>query len=964
MSQTLTTAIQIALVDLFAAWNIRPARVVGHSSGEIAAAYCAGALTQEAAISVAYHRGRVALKLKERRNGAMLAVGLSEEQVKPFIMELGRGCVKVACVNSPSNITLSGDRAAICELAAVLEARSIFNREIAVDVAYHSYHMEDVADEYRVALQSVSMTGDSDIEFYSSVSGKRVYSSELGPEYWVSNMVKPVQFLNSMRSLLFQGSPENAIDALVELGPHSALRSPVKQILQHHVKSIASDVHYSSALLRNVGAVHTCHTVIADLLVGGYPVNLNAVNFASGGESRKVLVDLPPYIWDHSISYWAEAAKNIEQGGKPYCRSDIIGVKARDSISTEPRWRNIIRPSEIPWVNDHVVQGNILYPAAGFIAMAVEARHQHAITRCESVTGYSLREVTIGHALFIPRDAENVETMISLRPFSDSLRVTNNLWDEFYISSTVDGSPWTEHCRGLISIEKDVQGTEVDGGRQANEDSEQFCHMVFDFEKDCTMLIDTEEMYKALGMLGLSFGPTFTNLQRIRASSNKCCAEVSIPDTVSIMPAQFEYPFIIHPGTLDSCIHAVFPIGSRYSQQDQGTPVPTFIEEIYISQSIGKAVGHVFTVYAQTEFKHGPGQGRDSLVVFDKEPANFEPKISINGLLFASLANETQEVIKDEEQRIYYQTGWQPDPSFLSSDQIVGIAASFRKPFPMDDQICITQQAAFYYAESALKDVSIEESAAMQPHHQKLYASLTGLCNAIRSGKFDRFSSADWLCLDCEQRAAICARVSHISSGTLLCPVGQNLSRILRGEINPLSVLVEDDRLERFYRTYEPLDQCYQQAAMYIGLLGNKNPHLRVLEIGAGTGGATLPILEGLSGTGTGSPNFANYDFTDLSPAFFDNAKRKLAKWSQLVTFKALDIESDLLQQCYELDSYDVIVAANIVHATSRIESTMERIRSLLKPGGTLILIEITVETIATTLTFGILPGWWSGRFH
>ena len=583
MSQTLTTAIQIALVDLFASWNIRPARVVGHSSGEIAGAYCVGALTQEAAITVAYHRGRVALKLKDLRNGAMLAVGLSEEQVKPFIMALDKSCVKVACVNSPSNITLSGDKAAICELAAVLQAQSIFTREVAVDVAYHSHHMEDVADEYRAALRRVSVTGDSNIEFHSSVRGKRVHTSELGPEYWVLNMVNTVQFSSSMQSLLSHGGSEDAIDILVELGPHSALRSPVKQILQHHAKSIASEVHYSSALLRDVGAVHTCHTVVAELLVGDYPVNLNAVNFASGLECRKVLVDLPPYVWDHSISYWAETAKNIEQGWKSYSRSDILGVKARDSTSTEPQWRNILRPSEIPWVNDHVVQGNTLYPAAGFIAMAIEAEYQHVITRCESIKGYNLREVTIGHALIIPHDAESVETILSLRPFSESLRMAGTLWDEFCISSSVDGSPWTENCRGLISVEKDVQETEVDGGRQVYENSEQLRHMVLDFEKDCTKLIDTQEMYKALEMRGLSFGPTFTNLQRIRASSNRCCADVSIPNTASIMPAQFEYPFIIHPATLDSCIHAVFPIGSRYSKQEQGTPVPTFIEEMYIS---------------------------------------------------------------------------------------------------------------------------------------------------------------------------------------------------------------------------------------------------------------------------------------------------------------------------------------------------------------------------------------------
>ena len=586
------------------------------------------------------------------------------------------------------------------------------------------------------------------------------------------------------------------------------------------------------------------------------------------------------------------------------------------------------------------------------------------MTRCESIKGYNLREVTISQALIIPRDAEGVGTMLSLRPFSESLRVAGNLWDEFYISSSTDGSSWTEHCRGLISVEKDVQGTEVDGGRQAFEDSEKFRHMVCDFEKDCTMTIDTEEMYKALDMLGFGFGFTFTNLQRIRASSNSCCADVSIPNTASIMPAQFEYPFIIHPATLDSCIHAVLPIGSRYSQKDQGTPVPTFIEEMYISQSIGKAVGHIFTVYAQSELKHGSGQRHESLVVFDKEPAKFEAKISINGLLFASLANETQEEIKNDEQRICYQTNWQPDPSLLSSTQVAEITATFRKPLPQDDQIRVTQQAAFYYAENALKDVSIEESVALQPHHQKLYASLAGFCNAVRSGQLGTFSTVDWPCLNCEQRSAICARVSHTPCGILLCPVGQNLSRILRGEISPLSVLVEDDRLERFYRTYELLDQCYQQAATFIALLGNKNPHLNMLEIGAGTGGATLPILEGLSSTSTGSPKFANYDFTDLSPAFFDNAKKKLEKWSQLVTFKGLNIESDPLQQGYEPNAYDVIVAANILHATGRIENTMKRIRSLLKPGGTLVLIESTVETIATTLIFGTLPGWWSGKFH
>lgn len=967
----MTTAIQIALVDLLASWNIRPTRVIGHSSGEIAAAYCAGALTQESALAVAYHRGRVALKLKDLKDGAMLVVGLCEEEVKSDISTLDQSCVNVACVNSPSNITVSGDRAAISELSANLKARNVFFRELAVEVAYHSCHMEYVAEEYLAALQNIQPKSGNKVVFHSSVSGKPVNASDLGPGYWVSNMVNAVQFSSSLGSLLFDKESDTALDILVEIGPHSALQGPIKQIVQHHTKQSASHVQYNSALVRNVHAVHTCHALVAQLLVNGFPVDLSAVNCPLSSQSNKVLVDLPPYTWDHSTSYWAEPANSRKEGERAYSRSDILGVKVRDSTSTEPRWRNIVRPSEIPWVNDHVVQSNTLYPAAGFLAMAIEAEYQHSKMRCGNIKGYSLREVTIDHALLLSQDAAGVETVISLRPHNESARALSDLWNEFSISSSVDGSSWTENCRGLISVQEHVQGTEVDGGRRAHEESEQFRQLKSDFEKECTTTIDDQEMYKSLGKLGLSFGPTFANLQKVRASSNRCVAEVSVPNTAAVMPAQFEYPFIIHPATLDSCIHAVFPIGDRYHQQDQGTPVPTFIEELFISQSIEKTPGHVFKVYAQSDISDvgsraniGHGRKTNCLSVFDREQVDLEPMITFNGLVFTTLPNNTREVIDTEERRIYYQTDWQPDPGFLSSVQATEISAAFRKPFPLEDQACISQQAAFYYAELALETLSNEDVAAMQPHHRKLHASLNRSCSAVHDGQLGMFPTYDWLRLNSEERTAICARVGQIPYGILLCPIGENLSRILRQEIDPLSVMVEEDRLERYYRTYEPIERSYQQAAVYIKLLGNKNPHLNILEIGAGTGGATLPILEALSGIGVSPPNFTNYDFTDLSPAFFEKAREKTGRWGELVTFKKLDIECAPILQGYEPESYDLIIAANVVHATSCIESTMKRIRGLLKPGGTLILIEITVQTIAASLVFGTLPGWWNGTSH
>lgn len=157
LSQPLCTALQIALVALLASWGIAPSSVTGHSSGEIAAAYAAGALTLEDAITVAYHRGvgSQAMATDSNVRGAMMAVGMSSESAQPLIDELKNGQACVACVNSPSSITVSGDVAAIDELAKILEHQDVFARRLQVPVAYHSHHMQTVSKEYARAIAHI-----------------------------------------------------------------------------------------------------------------------------------------------------------------------------------------------------------------------------------------------------------------------------------------------------------------------------------------------------------------------------------------------------------------------------------------------------------------------------------------------------------------------------------------------------------------------------------------------------------------------------------------------------------------------------------------------------------------------------------------------------------------------------------------------------------------------------------------
>jgi Polyketide synthase modules and related proteins len=251
LSQPLCTALQIALVDSLAAIGIIPSAVVGHSSGEIAGAYASGALTAQEAIIVAFHRGVVAKK--QSRAGAMAAIGLGWADVKPFLIPT----VDVACENSPRSVTLSGDADKVEEVvAAIQKARpDVLARLLKVEKAYHSYHMAEVGDEY-YRLVGPKMFGRSASKlFFSSVTGELLEENEkLDAKYWQRNLESPVLFSSAVSRIADHPVGKNAV--FLEIGPHSALAGPVRQILTE--KSVQAP--YIATILRGGGTAqsHSC----------------------------------------------------------------------------------------------------------------------------------------------------------------------------------------------------------------------------------------------------------------------------------------------------------------------------------------------------------------------------------------------------------------------------------------------------------------------------------------------------------------------------------------------------------------------------------------------------------------------------------------------------------------------------------------------------------------------------------
>lgn len=316
--------------------------MAGHSSGEIAAAYCLGALPREDTWKLASFRGIVSNDLKDA-DGSMMAVGATPEKARELIDQFAPEEVVVACINSPSSVTLSGDTAGIDKLLTVMNEEGVFARKLKVDTAYHSYHMQAVVSEYIKSIEDVqNRPGTVGRTMQSSAMRRVVVASELGPAYWTHNLTSPVLFSTAVQNLVQSSiGKERAIDLFVEIGPHAALRGPTLQSL----KAIGiTEVPYLSALTRFENGVKTCLNLAGDLFARSYPVDLAAVNRpVLSAHKPKTLIQLPRYSWNHRQRYWAETRWAREMRLRSHPPASLLPAPSPSLVAGEHAWRGYMR---------------------------------------------------------------------------------------------------------------------------------------------------------------------------------------------------------------------------------------------------------------------------------------------------------------------------------------------------------------------------------------------------------------------------------------------------------------------------------------------------------------------------------------------------------------------------------------------------------------------------------------------
>jgi NADPH:quinone reductase-like Zn-dependent oxidoreductase/malonyl CoA-acyl carrier protein transacylase/SAM-dependent methyltransferase len=971
----MSCAVQLALVCLLEEWGIKPHAVCSHSSGEVAAAFAAGALDLREAMACTYFRGLINADNvgTSKAEGAMAAIGLGPEEAQRYIDEAAAGKLVIACVNSPSSVTISGDRSGIDELLARFNAEGIFARKLKVQAAFHSHHMFALEKDYRAALSTHLHRGKrtfrDGVQFYSPVQGGLVDdATELGPEQWIRNMVQPVLFAQCFHKMVMSdpradnGQPATPnIDVIIEVGPHGALAGPIRQCLAiPELKTLR--IPYGSCLTRGENAVSTAQAMAGLLFAKGLDVDMAQVNFPGGGVGLRALSGLPSYPWSHTSRFWNESRISREHRFRKHPIHDLLGHRVPGLSGQMPVWRHVLRASEVPWTYDHVVQSNIVYPGSGYIAMAIEAIRQLHDEEEHRITGYSFRDVDILKAMIIPEDDDGVEVQLFLEPVDDNSLVEG--WRRFHIySATTQVDDWAEMAKGFISLEFAATAGSTQAGKPFAFKGTSRLGLGADMEA-YPKKMSPKDLFKSLHAVGVNHGPRFQNLTRIRMADDTAFTTFDVADSEASMPHAFQQPHVIHPITLDAVFQSAYPTLSPEKRKLVGTAIPRHVKRLYISAAVSCEAGQSLRQYSSLLNCNRQGFEVSAAVLPDGGDGSSSPVIEVENMRFQSLGASGEDEDATTQEQLCLLTEWKESFTLNRHDLL---KAKLQNVAPEEEKALAQEitRATYHLVHDALSQLTEEDIGDLDWHHKALYEWMLLLRRQADANELSSRSSR-WATTSKGVKEMLYDKVQRASvHGALVVKVGRNMPGILRREIAPLELMLQDQLLYKFYQQALRFGRSTAHAAEVARAIAAEQPRARFLEIGAGTGGCTMPVLQALGGGDTGLPvQFEHYDFTDVSSGFFQAAKERFQAWDGLIDYKTLNIEEDvevqgLLGSGSEPARYDVIVAAQVLHATKKLSHTLNNVRKLLKDGGRLILVETTRDTPDLTLIFGTVPGWW-----
>ena len=590
----------------------------------------------------------------------MLAVGMTESHARAQLERMNlTESATVACISSPSSVTLSGDEVAINEIAASLKSEGVFNRLLKTGGrAYHSKHMVTVGQLYETSMES--SVGSSKkcssrailyepVEMISSVTGSPIAASQTClPAYWRQNMESPVQFSRAVEHL---ASKKNYF--YVEIGPHSALELPLKSILT--ASGLGSqDIFYSSALRRNDPGDMTLLRTMGALYVHGLNVAFEKINEVDTNESID-MDDLPTYAWEHGEPLWKEPRESIEYRTRSMSWHELLGAPVPGGSGTMYIWKNQLHPT-LPWLMDHRFGGSTLLPGAGYIAMATEALQQiESLVSCNVV---ALRQVKFLKALRLVEGSDPVELFTVFRRKNLSTSIESDIWWEFEISS-ISNQAATIHAKGNVGVHQGFSN------RKAG-----------NFHGPMEQRIPAS-WYKRFNEVGYTVGDIFKSLTQIHTPRRPNALEAS-GSTDRVIPPRFKgEDYLVHPVTIDAAFQTAWIATTAGHLPNLRCKIPVSIDALEIDVTRCKGVGNWST-------RGWAKQAGVEAYLLESELRNSEDDIAlkVSGLRIVGF-DVSEQKDAPEMRHPMLRILWKPDIAMLSPTQGEMIA-SYLKAFNGD----------------------------------------------------------------------------------------------------------------------------------------------------------------------------------------------------------------------------------------------------------------------------------------
>jgi hybrid polyketide synthase / nonribosomal peptide synthetase ACE1 len=939
ISQPACTAVQTALVDLIQAAGIKFSTVVGHSSGEIGAAYAAGLISSADAIRIAYYRGLHASLAcgPDGEAGAMLAAGYSYDQATIFCdQDQYEGRLAVAASNGPKSVTLSGDLEAIEEAKEHLDGEGTFARVLKVDIAYHSHHMEPCVEPYMASLLSCQISPCPPKDGCVWVSTVRD-SSDISPEtiqsmkdvYWKDNMTSRVLFSQAIRRAVTECG---VFDIALEIGPHSALKGPATQT----IKDVCNiDVPYQGVMSRGEDDMQAFSAAIGFIWVNLGPSAIDLDNylgvFTKAIAPPKLLKGLPSYPWQHDMKFWKESRISEKYRLRDDPIHELLGSRTPDEDDQELRWRNVLCLQELPWASGHRFQHQPLFPAAGYVSLAIEAAR--ILAKGKAVRTIELFDMKILRAITLEENSTGIETLFVLRREqfgSDSEGERQDIKARFTLSACTSGSgEMNTHFSGHVRI---VLGEPYAPSLPQRSEC-----------KPPMVNIDVDRFYESLLAIGLDYTGMFRGLTAIERRMDSARATVS-----KAISTSSSGDLLVHPALLDASLQTLF---AGFCAPGDGslwtTYLPTGIQKVRVVPALIRndrenetGTSWVDSYVTQASSLSVVGD----VEVFDRDGNMY---IQIEGLACTSFSKPTPA----NDRNLFSKLVWKAD--ILSGCDGVDSNESLSEENE-NEVAAVCERASYFYLRNLREKISPEEDSSFKWHFQKLLGFVDYVLPAIANGSY-KSVDAKWANDSQELITFLVQKYPDAIDVQLVHAVGSNLVDIVRERKETLEVMRERNMLDLLYTEGIGFSRANERASSLASRITHKHTHMKILEIGAGTGGTTRSVLGGIG------HKFSMYHYTDISAGFFDKAQDIFREHANKMKFIKLDIERDTTAQGFEDNSYDLIVASNVLHATRILKNTMNNVRRLLRPGGYLLLMEITGCSLRNQFIMSGLPGWWLG---